>query len=515
MTKPFLMLNEDCNHFSYTRSPEEMTAEGVDALVDRYAQGQVTDLLFNISGMRSSVPSAVKQVFWEGFDPDADDEQPFFAGTPAYERPMIRKWVGNMLLLHQRSIDPYQRWLARSRQLGVRGWISIRMNDIHSVDAPGHMMHDRLWQQHPEYWRETGREFESPIDRAWDYGHAEVREHMLAYIAEIVERYDMDGLELDFMRQPYNLRAGYEEEGASLMTALLRDVRKLTSAKVAARVPSWPETSRRLGLDAVAWAREGLVDHLIPSSIFDSTECDMPVELWQQLLLDTGVTLLPGLEFRLLPFPQATPRNQTVETIRGQAMSFLDRGADGIYLFNFMDRSGGVYLDDELLDAGLQVTAPAADLRRHVLTFSDCFAPGEPRRVMLPQPIQRYGFRPSTEFRLPTGPAPLSGQTVEIHLGLEAADQPPVFGRFAVYLGHVMHIGKEPVPEELARRLLVRVNGHLCPFARTLGEPTADTGATHAYAVPAGVLRRGDNVIEIGNPTESNMQAVWVEVTIG
>ena len=190
-----LMLNEDCNHFAYSRTPDEMTPEGVDALVDRYAKDtRVTDLLFNVNGMRSSVPSAVKQVFWDGFDPEAGDDQSYFAHVPDYERPIIRKWVGNMLLMEQRGIDPYARWLARCRTLGVRGWISVRMNDIHCVDVRGHMMHDRIWEDHPEYWRELEREFESPIDRALDFSHAAVREHYLAYIRELAERYDMDGL---------------------------------------------------------------------------------------------------------------------------------------------------------------------------------------------------------------------------------------------------------------------------------------------------------------------------------
>jgi len=523
-----LLLNEDCNHFAYTRSAEEMTPAGVDALVDEYADGtQVTDLLFNVNGLRSSVPSAVKQVFWENFDPDAGDDQPYFAGVPDNERPIIRKWVGNMMLMEQRGIDPYARWLARSRQLGVRGWISVRMNDIHCVDAPGHIMHDRIWSEHPEFWRETSREFESPIDRALDYGHPEVRAHHLAYIREMVERYEMDGLELDFMRQPFNFRAGYEEEGAALMTELVRQVRAAMRARaavlgrpirLAARVPSGPDTSRRLGLDAVAWARGGLVDDLFISAVFDTSEPDMPVELWKGLLHGTEVSLAAGLEIRLLPYSKATGRCQTSETVCGAVAGLLDRGADGIYLFNFMDRGAFADPDGKLLyEATHHAGSPdtlAGRPRRHVLTFTDCRAPGEPRRNMLPQPLQRYGYRPSVEFRLPTGPAPQPTQTAEVRLGLELADQPPLFGRYIIEMGRVMRVETEPIDEALAGQLVVRVNGHPCAFARTL-TPDVETGATHAYAISAGALHRGDNVIEISNQTESTVQAVWVEIAIG
>src|SRR5437762_450838 len=130
-TRKGLLLNEDCNHFAYTRSPDEMTPEGVDEMVDGYATGtQVSDLIFNVNGMRSSITSKVKQPFWDGFDPNLDNDQPYFAGV-SEGRDSIRKWVGNMFLMEQRGIDPYARWISRSRKLGANAWISLRMNDIH------------------------------------------------------------------------------------------------------------------------------------------------------------------------------------------------------------------------------------------------------------------------------------------------------------------------------------------------------------------------------------------------
>jgi len=148
------------------------------------------------------------------------------------------------------------------------------------------------------------------------------------------------------------------------------------------------------------------------------------------------------------------------------------------------------------------------------MTFTDSFAPGEPQHIRLPQEIQRYGYRPSVEFRLPTGPAPVSDQPVEVRLGLENATQPPVFGRYTPYMGRLMHHDNEPLPDEIACRLLVRVNGTACSFTRAV-TPGAESGATHAFTIPPGILRRGDNVIEVSNPTEVAAQAVWVEIAVG
>lgn len=115
---PFL--NEDANHFAYTRTANELTFEGVDALVDGYARdNQVTDLVFNPNASRSAIPSRVKQVFWEGYDPGAGDDQPYFAHTHAC-REIMHRTNRAWLLLQERGIDLYARWIERTRALGAR-----------------------------------------------------------------------------------------------------------------------------------------------------------------------------------------------------------------------------------------------------------------------------------------------------------------------------------------------------------------------------------------------------------
>ena len=48
------------DHFVYTRKAEDMTPQGVDALVDNYAKGtQVTDLIFNPNASRAGFPTRV------------------------------------------------------------------------------------------------------------------------------------------------------------------------------------------------------------------------------------------------------------------------------------------------------------------------------------------------------------------------------------------------------------------------------------------------------------------------
>lgn len=114
-----LIVNWDCTEFFVSRSSEEMTIAGVQALVDQYVGTQVSHIFFNPNGMRTAYASKVRESFW-----DKNDE---------VDNALIR----NTRLLHQKGIDPYQVWLNRCREKGFSPWISMRMNDVHCVDECG------------------------------------------------------------------------------------------------------------------------------------------------------------------------------------------------------------------------------------------------------------------------------------------------------------------------------------------------------------------------------------------
>ena len=82
-----------------------------------------------------------------------------------------------------------------------------------------HYIHSSFWRKHPEYWRVPGGS--SWTDRALDYGIPEVREHAMAFVRELLERYDPDGIELDWMRFGYYFRPGKEAEGATQLTRFI------------------------------------------------------------------------------------------------------------------------------------------------------------------------------------------------------------------------------------------------------------------------------------------------------
>ena len=507
-----LALNEDNSHFYSFHTEEEMTAVGLDAWVDQYADTQVEELILCPNSQRSSVASAVRQTVWDGFDPSADNHQPFFKGVPDQAlwpdgpnaRQLMRNWVYHAWLLDRRGLDPYARWIARCRTCGIRPWISMRMNDVHYVDQPDHCIHDRFWKEHPEY-RRTPPSVDGYNGQCLDYGIPEVYGYQLSYARELIARYDMDGFELDWMRNPYHLKPGREKEGCAVLTEFVAAVRSLLGRRarevghpiqLGVRVPSRPETALGLGMDVQTWARRRLVDKVSASS-FLYIEFDLPVPRWKTLLEGTGVRLAGIVDAALVPYPGCVATETNLEMVRAAAATFLERGVDQVYLFNHMDNTpvgchgqrykasneGQAYR--RLLREGGALETLAGRSRRHIVTVPDTFAPGEPGNSTLPMSCLADGH---AAFDIATGPAPVSGQQIQVRLA------------------------SEPAGPDASTRCNVDVNGTTCRAIGPIPLPQGCSSPLYAYAVPISALRRGGNKIYIHNSRPADIRLTYMEI---
>ncbi|OPZ29885.1 MAG: hypothetical protein BWZ02_00903 [Lentisphaerae bacterium ADurb.BinA184] len=492
-----LALNEDNSHFYFTRAGRPLTAATVDALVDQYAGTQVSHLLFCPNSMRTSYASRVWDPIWRGYDPQGPDEQPLLASLKPEARSRARGWIHTAWALDQAGIDVYARWIAAARRHGISPWLSMRMNDVHNVDDERCYIHSEFWRGHPELRRVPYR-FAAWTDRAFDYGQEAVREHHFRLIEELAERYDPDGLELDWMRFGHHFRPGHEAEGAALLTGFTRRVRQLLDAwerrrghriRLGARVPSRPQTALGLGMDAVGWARQGMVDWLVVTPFWASAEPDMPVEEWRELLRGTGVELCAGLEVLLRPSPGSRLfQANSLDTVRGAALSLLHRGADRIYLFNYMDSETTLDGADDYPRLLREIGDPAEMARRprrHVLTFSDTWAVGEPQAAALPATVPAGGWH---AFRLPIGPRPAAGDAF-------------------------VALAFDPAGGLTGEAVAVRLNGEPCGPAESanLSKPSPE-GPAWRCRVPPAALRDGTNVVEL--LAKAALTVTWVELDI-
>ena len=231
-----------------------------------------------------------------------------------------------------------------------------------------------FWRKNPQLRRKNCSGY---FATCLDYAAQEVRDYFKALVTESLERYDIDGLELDFMREPSLFSAGKEAEGAPILTGWMREVRKLTTdaatrrghpVHLGVRVPSRPEVASAMGLDALTWAKEGLIDLLVVTPRWATVEFDMPIPRWRQMLGASKVTLAGGLEVRYQSCPGGPASIVTPELAAGAAVSVLSRGAGRGLSFQLLPiRSSATARLSEYVEghgfAGL--LAEAAPMRRN------------------------------------------------------------------------------------------------------------------------------------------------------
>ena len=211
-----VIYNLDCSEF-FVGTFGPIVPETIDKFVDTHAALGITDLFINVNAKRTNYRSEVWESDWDGDDPNAGDDQPFFAGLDPKRR-FEAALFKNVFALHQQGCDYPKRMIDRARRNHVKAWISLRMNDGHYGDKPDHPSHNALWRSHPQWRLAYGLDYEQP----------EVRKYYMKLIREVCTRYDLDGLELDFLRFWLYFRDGRQHEGVKLMTALVKEARVIT-----------------------------------------------------------------------------------------------------------------------------------------------------------------------------------------------------------------------------------------------------------------------------------------------
>jgi len=338
-----LIYNSDGNNmFIYQEPP--MTPETLYPYIDEAAQTGVTTFFIcpNI-GMTMNYPTKVGDMIGEHASPELATRIAPDAAAMTNERGVV-----NLRALINAGYDPIGLVIDRARRHGMEAFVTFRLNEVHAVEQKDHLIFSRFWKEHPE-WR-IGKNGDPlppvyldilgpnthPIVAGWlpaglNFAMPQVRAHRLAQLRELCERYDIDGLDLDFQRFPMYFKPGEESRHIETMTEWMRQVRAMTrevAAKrgrpllLSARIMARPEQNRAIGLDPLTWAREGLVDFVVVSHYLRN-DFYLPVRQYR--------ALLPG-GFPLYASIEVAP---DAETYRRIARQLWQDGVDGILLFNF------------------------------------------------------------------------------------------------------------------------------------------------------------------------------------
>ena len=478
---------------------KEMALAALRQGVDQYEGTGVTHIFWNVNYQRVGYRSDVWPSYWDDPDPEKN----------------VTGWPRSYYELHKLGIDDaFAIVIPRCRERGLSPWISLRMNDHHYTSDPTRV--SRLFFEHPELRTNGGKGL-------FNYARQEVREHYLKLVAEVLQRYDVDGLELDWIRTPSNFNPDEIEGGREILTDFVRAVRRQTQAaakrlghpvQVAVRVTVTPEFAFGMGFDAVGWAREKLVDMIIPSDWWDGY-ADAPVEDWRaQIGSDArNCRIVPGTACTYACTKKGFMMMHNLPAMRGFAASVLDRGADGIYLFNHFQSVSmnirsrtpeGKMTNDctlaDLLRAAGDLPGATNNPRLHALGMHDRFPDKSKYRPALPATIVLQ--KPVT-FKIHTGPKPAAGRCV-VHVGLDKSDDLAA-AKLAVRLNgsDCRSLADLPVPAKPELRLeLPRMN--VCEVAPRVMQ----------FEAPVAAFARGYNTVEVAVAQGGPQTIIWLEICI-
>ncbi len=330
-----IIFNNDGDDVIYTK--KEPTAEALLALRTTPLLGSQVDSIFYSNSLcfgHALHRSEVMEPFTNTADMFADN------GLPQ---------------LLERGLDPIAVMAQFGREHGIEVFWDMRMNDTHDamIGGYGPPLRPTLKLRHPEYL--VGAADKQPPHGTWssvDYAVPEVRELCYRFFEEVCQKFDVDGVEMDFFRHACFLRsvawggrAGEEE--LAMMTDLMRRIRAMTEVEgmrrgrpilIAIRVPDSVEYCRGIGLDVEAWLREGLVDILSGTCYFRLNPWSTLIELGHRY----GVPVYPSLSDSRVQ-GQARFQRNSLESIRARALQAWDAGADGIYVFNYFNPRGPIW----------------------------------------------------------------------------------------------------------------------------------------------------------------------------
>lgn len=222
------------------------------------------------------------------------------------------------------------------RQRGIEAFVSLRMNDCHDGQHPPGTLPN---PEYPTFKRQNPDWLVDDLDwwSALNFAHPRVRALKLRVIEEFFDRWDFDGIELDWLRHTLYFPRGTETDNGQHLTTFMRTVRHSLNERakrrgrpitLAVRVPERVAWCNLGGFEIGKWIEEDLADvYILGQGLVDHPHLDE----FRRLMTRGdrpiyGSLYAYGNGYRLSP----------PEVIRGNAANLWRDGVDGLYTFNWI-----------------------------------------------------------------------------------------------------------------------------------------------------------------------------------
>ena len=487
------------NHTRWGADIDSITKEqaiaALEDYVSQYANSQVNRLLLNVNYLRSCYDSKIMEPYWDVPDPANN--------TTAWYR---KYWQ-----INKKGIDVFAVCVDQTRAIKVSPWLSFRMNDHHYRDNPFCL--NSLMLENPELRL-------SPTG-SFDYARKEVREYYKAFIKEALERYDVDGIELDWMRTFNLFKPGMETEGIEIINSFMKEIRAMVDknakdrghpVEIAARIPVTPSIGRSYGLDGVAWAKDHSVDIIIPSNFFRPTNFDIPVEIWKnEIGKGNKCMIVPGADAAFFSLKNKSKRHMlnSIETMRAFSISAYSRGAGSVYLFNnhsftfnkkIVNADGTISIVNDkpaIIKEGGKLSTVKGKPRRHVFTFTN---PDLKSAPVIPTELKKDS---ENKYTIYTGPKSGSRNYI-IRVALELM---PAFENadLEVKINDNSCIQIEDMPRDPT---------YMFEFVKTtdVGDASETGARVMQFRADLKAVKDGHNTISVLNKKQEAQEISWLEV---
>lgn len=307
--------------------PERASLEEYLDYVFAGMEGAGVDTLYYMVGIGALAPYPSKVLPKHG---EAEDWN-FHNGIASYRRHVTAQ---NFL---EQGIDLPARVVEEAHRRNLEIFWDFRLNDIHDHWESSLDFLPTFKRDHPEWLnpREIFPDYEGncEIHTSLNYLVSEVRRLKLRALEELLDRYDLDGVNLDFQRSQFYFRWDKGHSLSYVMTDFVRQTRRLLDAAgerrgrrlaLSVRVCPTLEGSRCAGLDVARWAREGLVDLVTAGT----GAVNFDIQGYREALAPYGVGFYPCL------YGDYEKTESSDQVLRGVAETLLLGEPDGLYSFN-------------------------------------------------------------------------------------------------------------------------------------------------------------------------------------
>ena len=327
---------------------KENCARAIEAYIGRHLEAKPDILLLNVCYRRTITPSEVFDSYLYDVETDENGLAIRNKNGETKKRPSptglgCSKYFDSFFTcarpLLDRGIDAIAIAIKKIRETDCRVYLSLRMNDEHYTQNAGVNASFAM--------KDGGIHTIGRDGQTLDFSQTAVQNHFLEYTDELLSRYDVDGIELDWLR--FTVALPEKKRGDfGILNDYMAKVRALLdrhneALHLAVRLLPNEEDNLKNGCDGAAWIGSGSADTLTIENFYIPTNYEPPVQAWRKSIEDKnekhlpytllcgsdwGVSCISGHSLAISP-----------ALVRGFTAEALERGADGVYLFNFFEQN--------------------------------------------------------------------------------------------------------------------------------------------------------------------------------